>query len=59
MDIRPNDYLMGDINGVLVLPREMVEEVLKMMKVRAEKDEKVRAALDRGREFKEASAKFR
>jgi regulator of RNase E activity RraA len=59
MEVRPNDFLMGDFNGVVVLPREMAQEVLKMMKERVEKDEKVREALEGGMGFKEASAKFR
>lgn len=59
MDVRPSDFLIGDVNGVVVLPREMVQEVLNMMKERVEKDEKVREALEGGMGFKEASAKLR
>jgi regulator of RNase E activity RraA len=59
MEIRSGDYLMGDINGVVVLPEELAEEVIELMKNRVPADEKVREAVEQGMTFKEASAKFR
>ncbi|ORY19686.1 ribonuclease E inhibitor RraA/Dimethylmenaquinone methyltransferase [Clohesyomyces aquaticus] len=59
MAIRPGDYLMGDLNGVVVLPKEKVEEVLGLMGKRVEADEKVREAVVKGMSFAEASKKFR
>lgn len=59
MEVRPGDYLMGDINGVVVLPAELAEEVIGLMKKRVPADENVREAVEQGMTFKEASAKFR
>ncbi|KAH7381369.1 RraA-like protein [Phaeosphaeria sp. MPI-PUGE-AT-0046c] len=59
MEIRPGDYLMGDVNGVVVLPKEKAGEVIALMAKRVEADEKVREGLTKGLSFKEASAVFR
>lgn len=57
--INPGDYLMGDLNGVVVLPKDMVGKALDLMKKRVEADEKVRKEIEGGMSFVEASKKFR
>lgn len=36
MEIRPGDYLMADLNGVVVLPVELAEEALSLMQKQVE-----------------------
>lgn len=59
MIINPGDYLVGDINGVVVLPKEMAEQVLGLMKRQVEADAKMQVAIEGGMSFAEASRKFR
>lgn len=59
MEIRPGDFLMGDMNGVVVLPKEMAEDVIKIMTKKVPADEKLREAISKGMTFKQASAEFR
>ncbi|KAK4144402.1 ribonuclease E inhibitor RraA/Dimethylmenaquinone methyltransferase [Dichotomopilus funicola] len=57
--IRPEDYLIGDVNGVVVLPRELAEQALPLMKKQVEADSQMAAAIAGGMGFAEASKKFR
>lgn len=57
--INPNDYLIADNNGVVVLPRDLAGEVLPIMERGAKADEQVAAAVGEGMPFAEASKKFR
>jgi regulator of RNase E activity RraA len=59
MEIRPGDFLMGDMNGVVVLPKEMAEDVINIMTKKVPADEKLREAISKGMTFKQASAEFR
>lgn len=36
MEIRPGDYLIADVNGVVVLPVELAEKALPLMKKQVE-----------------------
>ncbi|KAI0174082.1 RraA-like protein [Pestalotiopsis sp. NC0098] len=57
--VRPGDYLVGDVNGVVVLPREMAADALELMRKGVAADEKMAEAIKNGMGFVEASKKFR
>jgi len=57
--INPGDYLIGDLNGVVCLPKEFAEKALELMPSQVEADIKVAEDLDRGVSFGEASKKHR
>ncbi|KAK4196948.1 ribonuclease E inhibitor RraA/Dimethylmenaquinone methyltransferase [Triangularia verruculosa] len=59
MTVRPGDYLIGDVNGVVVLPKELAEQVIPLMKKQVEADEKMAVEIAKGMTFVEASRKFR
>lgn len=59
LTVRPGDYLIGDVNGVVVLPVEVAEQALPLMKKQVEADEKMAQAIRGGMGFSEASKKFR
>lgn len=59
MVVRPGDYLMGDLNGVVVLPREMAADALALMRKGVAADEKMAEAIKNAMSFVEASKKFR
>ncbi|TGJ84812.1 hypothetical protein E0Z10_g3986 [Xylaria hypoxylon] len=55
MEIRPGDYLIADINGVVVLPVELAEKALPLMQKQVEADEKMAAEIKKGMSFVEAT----
>lgn len=57
--INPGDYLIADLNGVVVLPRDMAEQVLPLMAKQVEADTKMAEEIKKGMSFSEASKKFR
>lgn len=57
--INPGDYLIGDLNGVVVLPQDQVKKVLPLMAKQGEVDAKMAVAIKEGISFTEASRKFR
>lgn len=57
--VRPGDYLVGDLNGVVVVPKELSEKAIELAEEIAEMDGKVMEAVKGGMGFEEASAKFR
>lgn len=57
--INPGDYLIADINGVVVLPRELAEKAIPLMAKQVEADSKMAVAIEQGMTFAEASKKFR
>lgn len=57
--IHPGDYLVGDLNGVVCLPRELAEKAVALMASQVEADEKIAEDLKRGRSFQEASREHR
>lgn len=59
MTIRPDDYLIADANGVVVLPKDLAEAALPLMEKSVKADEKVAEAIREGMTFAEASKKFR
>lgn len=59
MEIRPGDYLIGDLNGVVVLPKELADEAIPMIKKQVDADDKMMVEIRKGMSFEEASKKFR
>ncbi|VBB72041.1 Putative protein of unknown function [Podospora comata] len=59
MTIRPGDYLIGDVNGTVVLPKELAEQAIPLMKKQVEADEKMAVEIAKGMSFSEASKMFR
>ncbi len=59
MTIHPGDYLIGDLNGVVVLPRDLAEKALPLMAQQVEADSKMAEEIKKGMSFSEASKKFR
>jgi len=59
MTISPGDYIIGDANGVVALPRGLAGQVLSLMTKQVEADEQMKAAIRGGMGFAEASLKFR
>lgn len=57
--IYPGDYLIGDLNGVVCLPRELAEEAIPLMATQAEADRKIASDIQAGMTFMEASKKNR
>jgi 4-hydroxy-4-methyl-2-oxoglutarate aldolase len=46
--VHPGDWVFGDVDGVVVVPAEIVEDVLAESEAKAEKERLMRAELDRG-----------
>ncbi|KAK4098624.1 RraA-like protein [Parathielavia hyrcaniae] len=57
--INPGDYLIGDVNGVVVLPRSLAEEALPLMGKQVEADSQMAVEIQKGMTFTEASKRFR
>lgn len=57
--VHPGDYVIADLNGVVVLPHSLAAEALPLMKKQVAADEQLAAALRGGASFVEASSKFR
>ncbi|KAL9099344.1 MAG: hypothetical protein Q9163_005149 [Psora crenata] len=57
--IHPGDYLIGDLNGVVCLPKQLADKVLALMPSQVEADEKIIHDIQQGRSFAEASKQHR
>lgn len=57
--VRPGDLLVGDDSGVVVVPRERAEEVLRLAGEIEEAEKQIAEALRRGLSIREAREKFR
>ncbi|MFA5786918.1 MAG: RraA family protein [Actinomycetota bacterium] len=56
--VSPWDYILGDINGVVVIPKELVEEVLVTAEPILERENLIRAELTAGANPMEVYAKY-
>ncbi|KAJ9132621.1 RraA-like protein [Pleurostoma richardsiae] len=59
MTINPGDYIMGDLNGVVVLPKDLAEKALPLMAKQVEADSKMALEIKNGMSFNEAAKRFR
>lgn len=57
--INPGDYLVGDANGVVVLPKGLAEQALPLMAKQVEADSQMAVEIQKGMTFTEASKRFR
>lgn len=57
--ISPGDYLIGDINGVVCLPKALAEKVVALIPSQVEADERMAKALMQGKPFEQASKEHR
>ena len=57
--INSGDYLVGDVNGVVVLPKELAEQALPLMAKQVAADSKMAVEIQKGMTFAEASKRFR
>lgn len=48
VQIRPGDIIMGDVDGVVVIPPEVVSELMEACEVQWQIDEETRSCLERG-----------
>ncbi len=46
--INPGDFIVGDRDGVVVIPKDRIEEAIEKAKAREEKEERTRAELNKG-----------
>ncbi len=59
VSVRQGDAILGDVNGVVVIPAERVEEVIAKMDELAEIEAKIVAELEKGTPIGEAFARHR
>ena len=59
MTIHPGDYLIGDLNGVVCLPKGVAEETIRLIGSQVDADEKIASDLAAGRSFQDASEEHR
>lgn len=57
--IKPGDYIIGDLNGIVCLPAAMAEQVVDLIPSQAEADAKITEDLKNGVPFTEASKNHR
>ncbi len=57
--VHPEDYLIGDLNGVVCLPRGLAERAVALMASQVEADERIKRDLEGGRPFGESSGVHR
>ena len=57
--VNPGDWVVADLDGVVVIPLDKVEAVIPLMQPQVDADSKVAEALKGGMSFEEASKKFR
>ena len=46
VEIMPNDYIFGDKDGVIVIPRDIINDVCELAEKRAEKENVIRKKID-------------
>jgi len=56
--VRPGDILVGDVNGIIVIPPEKVDEALSAAEMILEKEEKMKAEILAGVDIREVDRKY-
>ena len=57
--INPGDYLIGDLNGVVCLPKELAERAVSLIPSQVEADERIAEDIKAGVSFAQSSKKHR
>ncbi|MCJ1467353.1 hypothetical protein MMC07_005977 [Pseudocyphellaria aurata] len=57
--IHPGDYLVADLNGVVLLPKQLAQRAVKLLASQVEADERVAKDLKSGKSFSEAAKRHR
>src|SRR5690606_7766086 len=58
VQVNPGDFILGDDDGVIVIPQAVVEQVLTEAEALTEKEEMIRAELQKGLTLAEALAEY-
>ena len=58
VSVNPGDYVMGDMDGIVVIPRAVQEDVLMEAERAVRREQKMRLALRRGTPLMEVNNKF-
>ena len=59
IDIRPGDYVLGDIDGVIVIPQKIIEDVITRTEEVASKETVVRSELQKGGKIEDLFEKYK
>ena len=57
--ISPGDWIFGDLNGVICIPKSIVSRVVELLPRLGEAESKIEADIDRGVSFAVASKEHR
>lgn len=57
-EIRPNDFIVGDIDGVVVIPQHCILEVLERSEELKDREEKMRIEIKAGADIEECFKKY-
>ena len=57
--IEPGDYVLGDIDGVLIIPQAIIQEVVEQTVAVATKEDVVRASLQDGGNIRELFEEYK
>lgn len=57
--IHPGDYLIGDLNGVVCLPKGLAQKAVALMASQVEADERIARDIKQGKTFTAASKEHR
>jgi regulator of RNase E activity RraA len=58
VSVYPGDYVFGDMDGVVIIPQALTEEVLVESEKAVQREQKMRQALRKGMPLNEANKKF-
>ncbi len=58
VQVRPGDILVGDVNGLVVIPQEKVEEVISAAEEIFEKEERMKTDILKGMDILEVDSKY-
>ena len=56
--INPGDYIFGDIDGVVIIPKDVIDEVIDRALESIEKENEVRSRLTNGSSLQQAYAEI-
>ena len=58
VEVKPGDLVFGDYDGAVIIPSEVITEIVRFAHEKASTEDKVRAALMRGESAKAVYAKY-